>query len=91
MAVFVIEGALVGLFGAALGVALGLAARAAGGHFELVRLPADVYSITSVPFRPHWPEVVLPAVAAFALSVLATLYPARQAARTRPAEALRYE
>jgi len=91
MTVFVIEGALVGLVGALLGVALGLAACAAGEHFELVRLPADVYAITSVPFRPHPREVLLPALAAFALSVLATLYPARQAARTRPAEVLRYE
>ncbi|HEV3468215.1 MAG TPA: FtsX-like permease family protein [Pyrinomonadaceae bacterium] len=91
MAVFVIEGALVGLAGAAAGVALGLAACAAGEHFELVRLPADVYSIAAVPFRPQWRDVLLPALAAFALSVVATLYPARQAARTRPAEALRYE
>jgi lipoprotein-releasing system permease protein len=91
MAVFVIEGACVGLVGALAGVALGLAACAAGEHFELVRLPADVYSIAAVPFRPQWRDVLLPALAAFALSVLATLYPARQAARTRPAEALRYE
>jgi len=91
MAVFVIEGACVGLVGALAGVALGLAACAAGEHFELVRLPADVYSIAAVPFRPRWRDVLLPALAAFALSVLATLYPARQAARTRPAEALRYE
>jgi lipoprotein-releasing system permease protein len=91
MTIFVIEGALVGLFGAALGVALGLAACAAGEHFELVRLPAEVYAITSVPFRTHWRDVLLPALAACVLSVLATLYPARQAARTRPAEALRYE
>jgi lipoprotein-releasing system permease protein len=91
MAIFVAEGALVGLVGALLGVGLGLAACAAGEHFQLVRLPADVYAITAVPFRPHWRDVLLPALAAFALSVLATLYPARQAARTRPAEALRYE
>ena len=91
MLIFVVEGALVGLAGAALGVALGLLACAAGEHFELVRLPAEVYAITSVPFRPHWPDVLLPALAAFALSVVATLYPARQAARARPAESLRRE
>ena len=91
MAIFVLEGAAVGLVGALAGVALGLAACAAGDHFELVRLPADVYAIAAVPFRPQWRDVLLPAVAAFALSVVATLYPAWQAARTRPAEALRYE
>jgi lipoprotein-releasing system permease protein len=91
MTVFVIEGALIGALGALCGVVLGLAACAAGEYFELVRLPPDVYSISVVPFRPHLPDVLLPALAAFAVSLLATLYPARQAARVRPAEALRYE
>ncbi len=91
MTVFVIEGAVIGALGALAGVVLGLAACAAGEYFELVRLPPDVYSISVVPFRPHLADVLLPALAAFAVSLLATLYPARQAARMRPAEALRYE
>jgi len=90
-AVFLIEGAAIGAAGALAGVALGLAACYLGEHFQLVRLPPDVYSIASVPFRPHARDVLLPALAAFAVSLLATLYPARQAARVRPAEALRYE
>jgi lipoprotein-releasing system permease protein len=91
MTIFVIEGAVIGAVGALTGVALGLLACAAGEYFELVRLPADVYSISTVPFRPHVGDVLLPALAAFVVSLLATLYPARQAARVRPAEALRYE
>ena len=91
LAIFVIEGAIIGAVGAIIGVALGLAACAAGEYFELVRLPPDVYSISAVPFRPHLADVLLPALAAFAVSLLATLYPARAAARVRPAEALRYE
>jgi lipoprotein-releasing system permease protein len=91
MTVFVIEGACIGAAGALAGVLLGLAACAAGEYFELVRLPPGVYSISAVPFRPHVADVVLPALAAFAVSLLATLYPALQAARVRPAEALRYE
>lgn len=91
MAVFVIEGACIGAAGALGGVLLGLAACAAGEYFELVRLPPGVYSLSAVPFRPHVADVLLPALAAFAVSLLATLYPARQAARVRPAEALRYE
>jgi lipoprotein-releasing system permease protein len=91
MTIFVVEGAIIGAVGALAGVLLGLAACAAGEYFELVKLPADVYSLGVVPFRPNVADVVLPALAAFAVSLLATLYPARQAARVRPAEALRYE
>jgi lipoprotein-releasing system permease protein len=91
MLVFVIEGAVVGAAGALAGVALGLAACAAADRFHLVRLPPDVYSISSVPLHPHGSDVLLVALAAFAVSLLATLYPARQAARVRPAEVLRYE
>ena len=90
MAVFVIEGALIGAIGASLGVALGLAAVAAGNHFELVRLPPDVYSLSAIPLRAHAGDVLWPALAAFAVCLLATLYPARAAARTRPAEVLRH-
>jgi lipoprotein-releasing system permease protein len=91
VAVFMLEGALIGLAGAAAGVVLGLIACAAAEHFGLVRLPPDVYSLSSVPLRPDARDVLLPALAAFLVSLLATLYPARAAARVRPAEALRYE
>jgi lipoprotein-releasing system permease protein len=89
--VFVVEGALVGAVGAIAGVAAGLAACFAADRFHLVRLPPDVYSIASVPLHPHAADVLLAALAAFAVGLLATLYPARQAARVRPAEVLRYE
>ena len=89
--VFMLEGALVGAVGALAGVACGLAACFAAERFNLVRLPADVYSLSAVPLHPHAWDVLLPALAAFAVCLLATLYPARQAARVRPAEVLRYE
>lgn len=89
--VFMIEGAIVGAVGAFTGVVVGLAACFAADRFNLVRLPADVYSLSAVPLHPHAWDVALPALAAFAVSLVATLYPARQAARVRPAEVLRYE
>jgi lipoprotein-releasing system permease protein len=89
MCVFIIEGACVGLIGAAAGVAFGLAACVIGDRCQLVSLPADVYSISSVPFHTRALDVALAALVAFALSLLATIYPARAAARMRPAEALR--
>ncbi|HVF48785.1 MAG TPA: ABC transporter permease [Pyrinomonadaceae bacterium] len=91
MSIFVLEGALIGAIGASAGVALGLVACFFGNYFGLVRLPPDVYSLTSVPLHPHTRDVLFIALAAFAVSLLATLYPARNAARVRPAEALRHE
>jgi lipoprotein-releasing system permease protein len=89
MLVFVIEGAVVGLVGSLTGVVIGLFACWIGNYFKIVSLPADVYSISSVPLNVRVTEVTLAALVAFALSVLATLYPARAAARMEPVETLR--
>jgi lipoprotein-releasing system permease protein len=89
MFVFIIEGALIGIIGASLGIVLGLAACFVGDRYRLVSLPADIYSIGNVPFHTRAFDVALAALVALALSLLATIYPARAAARLRPAEALR--
>jgi len=89
MCVFVIEGAAVGFTGALTGVAVGLLTCFIGDRYRLVSLPADVYSLSSIPFHARPRDVALSALVAFLLSLLATLYPARAAARLRPAEALR--
>ncbi len=89
MLVFMIEGALVGLIGAATGVVVGLVACMVGDRFKLVSLPADVYSLSNVPFHSRAQDVALAAAVAFVLSLIATIYPAQAAARVRPAEALR--
>jgi len=86
---FIIEGAVIGTLGAVSGVVMGLIACLIGNHYKLVSLPADVYSISSVPFRAHLSEVAIAVAIAFTLSVVATLYPARAAARMQPAETLR--
>jgi lipoprotein-releasing system permease protein len=89
MLLFIIEGAVVGAVGAVAGIVLGLVACAAGNYFRIVSLPADVYSISNVPLNVKLSETLLAAFVAFVLSVLATIYPARAAARLRPVEALR--
>jgi len=91
MLIFMCEGGIIGATGALLGVALGLAACFIGDRYKLISLPADVYSLNSIPFHPHARDVVIAALIAFIVSLLATVYPARSAARLRPAEALRYE
>ncbi len=88
-AIFMIEGAIIGALGAVLGVFVGLVTCLIGNRFELVSLPADVYSITNVPFHPQAGDVFLAALVAFLLSWAATIYPARAAARVRPVEMLR--
>ena len=89
MSLFIIEGAVVGAVGAIAGVVVGMIACLIGNHYKLVSLPADVYSITNVPLIVKPGEMLLAALIAFALSVLATIYPARAASRMRPVEALR--
>ncbi len=89
MLLFVIEGAFVGGIGAILGSVLGVVACVLGNRYKLVSLPAEVYSISNVPFNAHVTEVVFSALIAFALSVVATIYPARLAAKMRPVDTLR--
>lgn len=98
VAVFMTQGTVIGWSGTALGVALGLAIAthvgtivpALEGLFGFQVFSADVYYITVVPSEVHAADVVLVAVAALALTLGATVYPALRAARTQPAEALRY-
>ena len=89
MSIFVIEGAIVGLLGAAAGVTLGAIAILIANRYQLLSLPPDVYSISNVPLSLNFSDLALAALVAFALSIVATIYPARAAARIRPAEMLR--
>ncbi|HKN84918.1 MAG TPA: FtsX-like permease family protein, partial [Pyrinomonadaceae bacterium] len=89
MLLFVIEGAVVGAIGAVAGVLFGLIVCLIANHYKLVSLPPDVYSISNVPLIVKSSEIFFAALIAFALSVLATIYPALAASRMRPVEALR--
>lgn len=99
MAIFLVQGSLIGLVGTALGVAGGIALSlnigdvmpALEGLLGVELLPADVYFISDLPSDLQADDVIRITLLALGLSVLATLYPARRAARTQPAEALRYE
>jgi lipoprotein-releasing system permease protein len=62
-----------------------------GGHYQFIHLPADVYSIDYLPFAPRLIDGVIVTLVSLGVSLLATLYPSRAAARVLPAEALRYE
>ncbi len=88
---FITQGLLIGLLGTAIGLALGYALSWAGGHYHLLSLAPEVYSIDYVPFAPRASDGVLVALVAIGISLVATLYPSWSAAHILPAEALRYE
>lgn len=89
MGIFMLEGAIIGAIGGILGVVLGTVICVLGNRYRLVSLPADVYSISNIPFHSQVRDVALAALVAFLLSLIATIYPARAAARVRPVEMLR--
>jgi lipoprotein-releasing system permease protein len=97
--IFIVQGAAIGLVGALLGVGLGIAIAynidvivpwlEQTFNFEI--MPGDVYYVTALPSEVQLFDVVAVPTAAFALAILATLYPARRAAAIAPAMALRYD
>ena len=89
--IFVAQGVLIGVIGTILGLVLGYIASWAGGHYKLVSLSAEVYSIDYVPFAARAVDGVVVAVVAILISFVATIYPSYAASRILPAEALRYE
>jgi lipoprotein-releasing system permease protein len=89
--IFIAQGVLIGVIGTAIGLLLGYAISYAGGHYHMISLSPEVYSIDYVPFAPRLMDGVLVAVVAIGVSFIATLYPSWSAGRTLPAEALRYE
>jgi lipoprotein-releasing system permease protein len=91
MRIFMWQGVLVGAIGTVLGLGLGVTLSRLADRYQWIRLPETVFSITYAPFRPRLVDVALVAGIALLISFLATIYPARQAARLNPVEGLRYE
>ncbi|MFC5577685.1 lipoprotein-releasing ABC transporter permease subunit [Lysobacter niabensis] len=99
MKVFMVQGTLIGVIGTTIGVIGGILLTLNLEHilrgiervFGVQLMPEDVYYITGLPTDLQASDVVLTAAAALTMAFLATVYPAWRAARTAPAEALRYE
>ena len=89
--VFIAQGVLIGVIGTAIGLVLGYLISYAGGHYHVITLSPEVYSIDYVPFAPRVLDGAWVAVFALLVSFVATLYPSWSASRILPAEALRYE
>ena len=82
---------LIGVIGTLLGYALGLSLGWLLKRYQFIKLPENVYTLDHLPISITVTDVITVGVSAMLLCFLATLYPARQAARLEPAEALRYE
>jgi lipoprotein-releasing system permease protein len=91
MRIFVLQGTIIGAAGTAAGGLLGWATCRLFDRHRLIRIPEDVYQIAWVPFRLLPADALVVLAGSLLVCFLATLYPARGAARMDPAEALRYE
>jgi lipoprotein-releasing system permease protein len=99
MKIFIVQGALIGVIGMLLGVAVGVALALnidvvvpfIERTFHVQFLAKDVYYISDLPSDLHWSDVITIGAVSLGLSLLATLYPSYRASRVNPAEALRYE
>ena len=95
LAVFMTQGLLIGWIGTAIGVLLGLCVALNVPFLEqalnLHIMDPDVYYISTIPSETRPADVIIIAISALVLTFVATIHPSLQAAKTQPAEALRYE
>jgi lipoprotein-releasing system permease protein len=91
MKIFMLDGLVIGVVGTILGLMGGGLLCYLLKRYEFVKLPSDVYYISTLPVRVQVLDVVLIAVSAVAISFIATLYPSYQASRLDPVAAIRYE
>ncbi|CAN1494736.1 LolE ABC-type transport system, involved in lipoprotein release, permease component [Methylophilaceae bacterium] len=99
MSIFIIQGALIGVIGTALGAVFGIVVALnistiipfIEGLFHVQFLSKEVYAISDLPSDLIWSDVIVIVMMSFLLSLIATLYPSWRASKINPAEALRYE
>lgn len=89
--IFMLQGTIIGLVGTLLGYVLGIGLALLLQRYQFIKLPPGVYTLDHLPILLDWADIAIVGISAMTLCFLATIYPARQAARLEPAEALRYE
>ena len=89
--IFFLQGVVVGAVGTGGGLILGLAVATLLERYHLIKLDPSVYFIDHLPVYTRFSDVLLTAVASLLIAALATLYPASQAAKLYPVEAIRHE
>jgi lipoprotein-releasing system permease protein len=89
--IFVLQGAMIAAIGITLGLVVGYTSCYFAGTYHLIPLDASVYALSYLPFDPNPWDGLWITLVALAVSLLATVYPARNATRITPVEVLRYE
>jgi lipoprotein-releasing system permease protein len=88
---FVLEGWVMAFAGTALGTALGLGLCHVLETYKLIRLPADIYFIDTLPVHVEWGDIGIIVASVLAIAALSTLFPAWKASRLDPVDAIRSE
>ena len=88
--IFVLNGMIIGTIGTLLGTGIGFILCALLKKYKFIELPGDVYYLTTLPVQLETLDVVIIASSALIICFLATLYPANQASKLDPVEAIRY-
>ena len=91
MTIFMLQGLLIGIIGTIIGVSCGYLLNNILDKYQIIKLPADVYYLSHLPVKMKFTDFLAVSCSAIIISFLATLYPARQAAKLNPVEPLRYE
>ena len=89
--VFILQGVVIGLVGTFLGTGAGLFLVWLLGKYKFISLPGDVYFIDTLPVALEPQDVIMIVALSILIAFVATIYPARQASRLEPVEAIRYE
>jgi lipoprotein-releasing system permease protein len=89
--IFLVAGMLIGVVGTVAGSAFGLLLVWVQNTYQIIRLSGDVYQISYLPMKLTWSDFAMIVSATLVISLLATLSPARRAARLDPVDVLRYE
>ena len=89
--IFTLEGLIIGFAGTAIGLFIGIGLCNLLKKYQFIQLPKEIYYIDRLPVQIQYSDIFFISLAAILISLAATIYPAWQASRLNPVDALRYE